>query len=84
MARPRQRRAANIAFVEAQSIRNKEVLEKKDPAIHAQNLAALRATAADPARHKEYLIRSSMIWSLRHAARLPSEILGEIYVIERA
>jgi 3-(3-hydroxy-phenyl)propionate hydroxylase len=66
----RQRRAANVAFVQAQSIRNKEVLEEKDPAIRAQNLAELRATAADPARHKDYLIRSSMIWSVRHAASI--------------
>jgi 3-(3-hydroxy-phenyl)propionate hydroxylase len=66
----RQRRAANVAFVQAQSIRNKEVLEEKDPAVRAQNLAELRATAADRARHKEYLIRSSMIWSLRHAASI--------------
>ena len=66
----RQRRAANVGFVQAQSIRNKEVLEEKDPAVRAQNLAELRATAADRARHKEYLIRSSMIWSLRHAASI--------------
>jgi len=66
----RQRRAANVAFVQAQSIRNKQVLEEKDPAVRAQNLAELRATAADRSRHKEYLIRSSMIWSVRHAASI--------------
>lgn len=66
----RQRRAANVTFVQAQSIRNKQILEEKDPAIRAQNLAELRATAADPARHREYLIRSSMIWSVRHAASI--------------
>ncbi|HEY3918787.1 MAG TPA: FAD-dependent monooxygenase [Stellaceae bacterium] len=64
----RQRRAANVAFVQAQSIRNKQVLEEKDPAMRAGNLDELRAIAADPVRHKEYLVRSSMIWSLRHAA----------------
>jgi 3-(3-hydroxy-phenyl)propionate hydroxylase len=64
----RQRRAANIAFVQAQSIRNKQVLEEKDPAIRAKNLDELRAIRADRGRHKEYLIRSSMIWSVRHAA----------------
>ncbi len=64
----RQRRAANVAFVQAQSIRNKQLLEEKDPAARAKNLDELRATAADPAQHKAYLIRSSMIWSLRHAA----------------
>ncbi len=64
----RQRRAANVAFVQAQSIRNKQVLEEKDPAARAKNLDELRATAADRDRHKAYLIRSSMIWSVRHAA----------------
>jgi 3-(3-hydroxy-phenyl)propionate hydroxylase len=66
----RQRRAANVAFVQAQSIRNKQVLEEKDPAVRARNLDELRAIAADPPRHKEYVVRSSMIWSLRHAASI--------------
>jgi 3-(3-hydroxy-phenyl)propionate hydroxylase len=66
----RQRRAANVAFVQAQSIRNKQVLEEKDPGVRARNLDELRAIAGDPARHKEYLVRSSMIWSLRHAASI--------------
>jgi len=66
----RQRRAANIAFVQAQSIRNKQVLEEKDPAIRAKNLDELRAIRGDGTRHKEYLIRSSMIWSVQHAASI--------------
>jgi 3-(3-hydroxy-phenyl)propionate hydroxylase len=66
----RQRRAANVAFVQAQSIRNKQVLEEKDPAVRQRNLDELRAIAADPVRHKEYVVRSSMIWSVRHAASI--------------
>jgi 3-(3-hydroxy-phenyl)propionate hydroxylase len=66
----RQRRAANVAFVQAQSIRNKQVLEEKDPAMRAKNLDELRAIAANPAKAKDYLIRSSMIWSMRHAASI--------------
>jgi len=66
----RQRRAANVAFVQAQSIRNKQVLEEKDPAVRQHNLDELRAIAADPVRHKEYVVRSSMIWSVRHAASI--------------
>lgn len=66
----RQRRSANIEFVQAQSIRNKRVLEERDPAARATNLDELRATAADRAKAKEYLIRSSMIWSVRHAAAI--------------
>ena len=66
----RQRRAANVEFVQAQSIRNKQVLEEKDPAIRAKNLDELRATEADRERQKAYLIRSSMISSIRHAAAI--------------
>ncbi|MGH7032973.1 MAG: FAD-dependent oxidoreductase [Stellaceae bacterium] len=66
----RQRRGANVAFVQAQSIRNKQVLEEKDPAVRQRNLDELRAIAADRARHKAYVIRSSMIGSVRHAASI--------------
>ena len=66
----RQRRAANVSFVQAQSIRNKQVLEEKDPATRAKNLDELRAIAADRVRAKDYLVRSSMIWSVRHAASI--------------
>jgi 3-(3-hydroxy-phenyl)propionate hydroxylase len=66
----RQRRAANVAFVQAQSIRNKEMLEERDPAVRRARFDELRRTAADPARQKEFLVRSSMIWSVRHAASI--------------
>ena len=66
----RQRRGANIEFVQAQSIRNKELLQERDPAVRATKLDALRRTAADPALAKEHLIRSSMIWSVRYAQSL--------------
>ena len=66
----RQRRAANIEFVQAQSIRNKQLLEERDPQKRAERFAELRAVAADRARHREYLIKSSMIWSVRHAAAI--------------
>jgi len=66
----RQRRAANIEFVQAQSIRNKEILQEPDPAARKRQLDELRAIAADRTQAKDYLIRSSMIWSLRHAASI--------------
>ena len=64
----RQRRAANVEFVQAQSISNKRLLEERDPAVRTQHFDELRRTGADPARAREYLIRSSMIWSVRRAA----------------
>ena len=63
----RQRRAANVEFVQAQSIRNKQLLEERDPDVRAARFDELRRTAADPARAREYLLRSSMIWSVRRA-----------------
>ncbi len=64
----RQRRAANVEFVQAQSISNKRLLEERDPAVRVQHFDELRRTAADPALAKDYLLRSSMIWSVRRAA----------------
>ncbi|HUZ72729.1 MAG TPA: FAD-dependent monooxygenase [Stellaceae bacterium] len=64
----RQRRAANVEFVQAQSIRNKHLLEERDPAVRAARFDELRRTAADKARARDYLLRSSMIWSVQHAA----------------
>jgi 3-(3-hydroxy-phenyl)propionate hydroxylase len=66
----RQRRQANVEFVQAQSIRNKELLQERDPAVRAERLAELRRTAADRGRAREFLLRSSMIASVRRAAEI--------------
>jgi len=63
----RTRRPLNIEYVQQQTIANKKRLEEKDPAVRAKNNAALRATAADPAAHRAYLLRASLIESLRKA-----------------
>ncbi len=66
----RQRRQANIEFVQAQSIRNKELLQERDPAVRAQRLDELRRTGADRKLAREFLLRSSMIASVRRAAEI--------------
>jgi 3-(3-hydroxy-phenyl)propionate hydroxylase len=66
----RQRRQANIEFVQAQSIRNKELLQERDPTVRARRLDELRRTAADPALARDFLLRSSMIASVRRAAEI--------------
>jgi 3-(3-hydroxy-phenyl)propionate hydroxylase len=66
----RQRRHANVEFVQAQSIRNKELLQERDPAVRAERLAELRRTGSDRARAREFLLRSSMIASVRRAAEI--------------
>ena len=66
----RKRRTANIDFVQTQSIGNKKMLEEADPAKREATFAELRRIAADRERSREFLIRSSMIWSVRRAAEI--------------
>jgi 3-(3-hydroxy-phenyl)propionate hydroxylase len=62
------RRPLNIEYVQQQTIANKKRLEEKDPAARAKNNEALRRTAADPAAHRAYLLRASLIDSVRKRA----------------
>jgi 2-polyprenyl-6-methoxyphenol hydroxylase-like FAD-dependent oxidoreductase len=62
------RRPLNVEYVQQQTIANKKRLEEKDPALRAQSNAALRKTAADPAAHRAYLLRASLIDSVRKRA----------------
>ncbi|MCQ4161228.1 FAD-dependent monooxygenase [Roseomonas sp. GC11] len=61
----RQRRKVALEVVQAQTLRNRATLNQRDPEVRRAALDDLRATAEDPARHKAYLMRSSMIASLR-------------------
>lgn len=67
----RQRRKAQVDFVQAQTIQNKKALEERDPALRAQHLAHLRKTSEDIALHKKFLYRSSLIDSLNEANAVP-------------
>jgi len=64
----RRRRPLNIEFVQSQTVNNKKRLEEKDPAVRAASFEQLRQTAADPARHRQFLLRTSLIESVRKAA----------------
>jgi 3-(3-hydroxy-phenyl)propionate hydroxylase len=63
----RQRRNAQIDFVQAQSIQNKKALEEKDPVIRRKHLDDLRRMSEDVTLHKKYLYRTSLIDSLNSA-----------------
>jgi 3-(3-hydroxy-phenyl)propionate hydroxylase len=63
----RQRRTISVESIQAESIRNKRLLEERDPAVRAERLAELRLIAADKDKAREYLLRSSMIASVRQA-----------------
>ncbi len=63
----RQRRTAQVDYVQAQTIENKRKLEERDPAIRRRHLDALRRTSEDVTLHKKFLYRSSLIDSLNSA-----------------
>jgi len=62
------RRPLNVEYVQQQTIANKKRLEEKDAAVRAANNEALRRTAADPVAHRAYLMRASLIDSVRKRA----------------
>ena len=66
----RKRRTANIEFVQTQSIGNKRLLEEADPEKRRNAFAELRRIAADRSAARDFLIRSSMIRSVRRAAEI--------------
>jgi 2-polyprenyl-6-methoxyphenol hydroxylase-like FAD-dependent oxidoreductase len=68
-----QRRTVAVEFVQEQTIANKKRLEAKDPRTRRQNLDELRDIAADHARAKQFLLRTSMIISQRRAAAMELE-----------
>ena len=70
-----QRRTVMSEFVQAQTIANKQRLETRDPEARARNLGELTRIAADPARARQFLLRSSMIESQRRAESLT---LGDV------
>ncbi len=63
----RQRRTAQIDYVQAQTIENKRKLEERDPAVRRKHLDDLRRTSEDVTLHKKFLYRSSLIDSLTSA-----------------
>src|SRR5215471_64337 len=65
-----QRRTVATEYVQEQSIANKKRLEARDPEIRRRNLDELREIAADPARAREFLLRTSMITSQRRATAM--------------
>jgi 3-(3-hydroxy-phenyl)propionate hydroxylase len=66
----RQRRHVALQHTQAQTIRNKRLLAEKDPAIRKKNNDELRRTAEDPKLARAFLLRTSLIESLREAERI--------------
>jgi 3-(3-hydroxy-phenyl)propionate hydroxylase len=63
----RQRRKAQVDYVQAQTIQNKKSLEEKDPVIRRKHLDELRRISEDVKLHKQFLYRAALIDSLNSA-----------------
>jgi 3-(3-hydroxy-phenyl)propionate hydroxylase len=63
----RQRRTISVESIQADSIRNKRLLEERDDATRKERLDEIRRVSSDRKRAREYLLNSSMIESLRKA-----------------
>ena len=61
----RQRRKVAIDTVQAQALRNRQILNETDPAKRQAYYDDLKSIVDDPEKHRQYLLRSSMIQSLR-------------------
>ena len=63
----RQRRQIAVKHTQAQTIRNKRLLEERDPAVRKRNHDELRRSAEDPAMARKFLLRASLLESLKEA-----------------
>ncbi len=52
------------------SIRNKRMMEERDPAVQRQRLKQMVETAADPVRARQHLLDTSMISGLRRSEQM--------------
>jgi 3-(3-hydroxy-phenyl)propionate hydroxylase len=66
----RQRRHIAVKHTQAQTIRNKRLLEERDPAVRKRNHDELRRSAEDPDLARKFLLRASLIDSIREAEQI--------------
>ncbi|MBX9844459.1 MAG: FAD-dependent monooxygenase [Xanthobacteraceae bacterium] len=66
----RQRRIVAVEAVQAQTHRNQQMISERNPDVRKKSLDAMRRTAADKTSAREYMLRSSMIASMRRAAEI--------------
>jgi 2-polyprenyl-6-methoxyphenol hydroxylase-like FAD-dependent oxidoreductase len=62
------RRPINVEYVQQQTIANKKRLEERDPNARAASFQLLRETATDPSAHRAFLLRTSLLESVRRKA----------------
>lgn len=60
------RRTVALDYVRADTHRNTTMMQERDPAVRRANHADLAAIVADPQRHREWLMRASMLAPVAH------------------
>jgi 3-(3-hydroxy-phenyl)propionate hydroxylase len=66
----RQRRPIAVDYINANTARNKQLLEERDPAVRAASQDEMRRVAEDPVKARAFLLKTSMIEALRAAERV--------------
>ncbi len=66
----RQRRHVAIEHVQATTIRNKKLMAEADPKIRESNREQLRRSASNATLARQFLLRSSLLQSVREAAEI--------------
>jgi 3-(3-hydroxy-phenyl)propionate hydroxylase len=66
----RQRRTVAVEAVQQQTHRNQQIISERDPETRKKSLDAMRRTGTDRKAAREYMLRSSMIASMRRAAEI--------------
>ena len=69
----KQRRTVTTEFVQAQTIANKKRLETRDPETRKRNFEELAASAGDPIKAREFLLKTAMISMQQRAASINLE-----------
>jgi 3-(3-hydroxy-phenyl)propionate hydroxylase len=66
----RRRRAVALDVVQQTTLRNRSILNASEPRTRREYYDELRRIAADPVKHREYMLRTSMIQSLRDSEKI--------------
>ena len=67
----RQRRKVALDVVQQTALRNRSILNTREPEARRAYYDDLRRTVDDPAKHRDYVMRTSMIQSLRDVEQVP-------------
>jgi 3-(3-hydroxy-phenyl)propionate hydroxylase len=66
----RRRRPLNIEYVQQQTVANKKRLEESNPKVRQANFDEMSRTAGDPRLQRQFLMRTSLIESVRRAREI--------------